>query len=369
MNIRIFIYIIVTTIIYSGISFTSHAQQLDLTSSPNWSPDGNSLVVSSFSENASFDIWTINLSTNEVINLTDDLINDEIDPIFSPNGNYIAYIESTFGNSADFEVWLALSEGSQKINISQDTNNLDYQLSWSPSGRYLAYISCNELCLLGGEIVIYDIHLASEIERLSDLNFALSSVVWSQDSNKIFMKASSLSPNRLEGEYVTIEEIENSQHEIWEYSLEDDNISSIMNLELPLSYLAVSEYNNTIIGSYRNQVWEVDISKAQVTLIYEISTLDSNEDIDITPVPSPVDANIVLNYTNFTRDKTQLILLNQNTGEEQLLRETPRLAHFVPSWSPDGTMIAYAEGLLSGLDIFTIDIDNLEIRNITESIP
>src|SRR5574338_236728 len=91
---------------------------VDNPESPNISPDGRYVAFSALRE-ASSDIFTIDLDTREIKNLTNDSFGD-YGPTFAPDGKSIAYIARVSGNDKLFR--LDLSSG-QKTQITFGTHD------------------------------------------------------------------------------------------------------------------------------------------------------------------------------------------------------------------------------------------------------
>jgi Tol biopolymer transport system component len=68
--------------------------------SPSISPDGNTVVFAAL-RNAVSDIFTLDLNTGEVKNLTNDPFGD-YGPSWSPDGKFIVYIARVSGNNKLF---------------------------------------------------------------------------------------------------------------------------------------------------------------------------------------------------------------------------------------------------------------------------
>ncbi len=84
---------------------------VDEPESPNFHPNGR-LVAFSALRNAVGDIFTVNLDTLEVTNLTNDALADYA-PTFSPDGKYLIYVSRVSGNEKLFRLDLASKQKTQ----------------------------------------------------------------------------------------------------------------------------------------------------------------------------------------------------------------------------------------------------------------
>ena len=94
---------------------------------PNVSPDKQTVIFSS-NRSGSFDIWQLNLATQELRRLTDQA-GLETSPNFSPDGHAILFV-STAGGSK--QLWLMNSDGGNQIQIT-DNQTARQEASWCPS--------------------------------------------------------------------------------------------------------------------------------------------------------------------------------------------------------------------------------------------
>lgn len=123
---------------------------------PSWSPDGTRIAFTS-NRNDNFDIYTINLATGKVDQLTHTAAS-EAEPAWSPDGNQIAYssgyVNGTFDcgfahTGLEFpplvngpDIYLMANDGSNQHRVTDTENNLEP--TWSPDGSSLAFISFRE---------------------------------------------------------------------------------------------------------------------------------------------------------------------------------------------------------------------------------
>jgi Tol biopolymer transport system component len=99
---------------------------------PSWSPDGEKIAYES-NRNGGVSIWIINLNRSEVLQLTPDSTFDR-GPDWSPDGSTIAYYSRRNDSTA---IWTIPARGGKEtklINVEKAANP-----AWSPDGTKIAY--------------------------------------------------------------------------------------------------------------------------------------------------------------------------------------------------------------------------------------
>jgi dipeptidyl aminopeptidase/acylaminoacyl peptidase len=149
---------------------------LSLSLSPAWSPDGSKLAFVS-NRDGNFEIYTVNADGAQPTRLTDEPATDT-DPSWSPDGKFIAFVSDRSGYK---EVYVMDARGSN-VNQLTRTQASNTHPTWSPDSASIAFASNRD-----GYWQIYRMNAdGSEATNLSD-NPASDEQepAWSPDGKRI----------------------------------------------------------------------------------------------------------------------------------------------------------------------------------------
>jgi Tol biopolymer transport system component len=108
-----------------------------------WSSNGKYLLLGSVLSN-DLDpllLGTYEIATGEYLLLADNLVSDAS---WSPNGSMIAYVGYEADSEYDWDIFTINPDGSNKTNLTHGLDNEDSQPSWSPNSQWLVFSSRND---------------------------------------------------------------------------------------------------------------------------------------------------------------------------------------------------------------------------------
>lgn len=118
---------------------------------PNWSWDGKRLVFE-----REYDVWTSNVDGSDQRRVedvpTEDLLLEDRNPAFSPDGSLIAFFEKDKGPMGD--IWVVPSTGGQARQLTFDSN-LGGTPAWTADGKFIVFSSVR-----GGSRTIWKVPVA-----------------------------------------------------------------------------------------------------------------------------------------------------------------------------------------------------------------
>ncbi len=148
----------------------------------DWSPDGEWLVFSRRGGEESRGLWLRNPSGVNLFRLTS---NDDLNPVWSPDGDAIAFIRNLEGNR---DIYLLLPEGDDDWREAVTVEPLitspeaDHSPSWAPDGDTLVYVSNRDG---NPEIYVIETDDDSPPRRLTTNEAEDSQPVWGPDGKRI----------------------------------------------------------------------------------------------------------------------------------------------------------------------------------------
>lgn len=110
-------------------------------SSPSWSPEGTRLALSGQDVSGRSDIFVVSVSERSLTRLTSDFYDDR-DPDWSPDGEQIVISSDRCpgGQEGRYKLFLISPATREIVQLTSGTSS-DTEPRWSPSGAYVAFVS------------------------------------------------------------------------------------------------------------------------------------------------------------------------------------------------------------------------------------
>jgi Tol biopolymer transport system component len=301
-------------------------------------------------------------------------------PSWSPDGSQIAFVswrDSDKPNDCqdgdcNFEVYVMNSDGSDQTNLSNDQAE-DWYPSWSPDGKQIAFVSlrdeprhpstCGNAC--NSEIYVMN-RDGSEVERVTENHVPDWNPLWRPPVSEVPVIAMPTSTQEL-----SLVEIGGGRNQLmyWAQSNTSTDIYLIDLGGMNETPIIIGEGQSADWSPDGNQIVFVDFVSDGVSELF-IMNSDGSHRIQITkselgswnPAWSP-DGNSIA----FSRGRNGIYIYDVASEEESLVIEGDE-DYYYPAWSPDSNQIAFLSNrgqLISTL--MTINIDGSNPRVISGS--
>jgi Tol biopolymer transport system component len=125
---------------------------------PVWSPDGKKLAFFSYRD-GNYDLYTIEPDGSNMQHVTNGLADDR-EPAWSPDGKFLAFASDRAGNGpAGYNIWTIELATGKLLQLTADSNE-DRLPNWSPDGSEIAFASQR-----GSATGLYAVAIAGGRER------------------------------------------------------------------------------------------------------------------------------------------------------------------------------------------------------------
>jgi serine/threonine protein kinase len=275
---------------------------------PSWSPDGRQVVVSDKSSDVSTShtipnssLWIIDVETGNKTLL--DTKGDAVQPSWSPNGKRIVYWFIAEGNLADMAT---IPAGGGEPELITKDSHMDWNPIWSPDGKYIYFGSDR-----GGSMNIWRVAIDEETGKVLGEPESIR-------TPSMYIRHLSFSQNGKTLAYIRYETKSNLE------SIAFD----------PEKLVTVGDVNMITRGNK------------------QIST----------PALSPNGEEYVMRFPTFTQE--DLVIFNRDGSNARNLTND-KFRDRTPRWSPDGKKIAFASDKSGKYQVWMINADGTDLRQIT----
>jgi Tol biopolymer transport system component len=281
----------------------------------------NGKIVFTSRRDGNAEIYTMNADGSNQVNLTKNPATDAT-PVWSPDGTKIAF---TSNRSGLLNLYVMNADGSGVTKITKNDGGVDYRISdpaWSPDGKKIAYVGSlmgeiSKLLMVNADGSGAETNIDPPVTEVADPE-------WSPDGTRIAYTGREASNNFLE---------EGIQFYIFVINANGSGKTRVG--ESPLNF-----------ASFFPQT-----EGSGPTFSPDGTRIAYSFDNEFPPTPQP-------------RRFADLLVINSSGGSGQFLTETTAKETF-PSWSPDGSRIAFTSDRDGHREIYVMNADGSQPVRIT----
>jgi Tol biopolymer transport system component/imidazolonepropionase-like amidohydrolase len=317
---------------------------------PSWSPDGKQIAFHSFWDGR-YHIWTVSTSGGKPKQLTSGIYDDR-EPHWSPDGKQLVFASDRAGN---YDIWqLTLADG-KLTQLTHDSGN-DFSPAFAPDGKTVAFLS-DRTDAPG----VYTISPGTTEKLVSPTAGKLAGAAWQPDGSHLFYNL-----------------LNNSQSGLASVTLTDPKAQMLTEpsedvFPFRVSWFSADEYLYTANGQLKRR--KLGNAAAQAIPFQAIITLPRTTykrktyDFD-TQKPQAVRG---IKGTTISPDGKQIAfaalgdlwLLAKGTKTPERITQGPTM-ELEPTWSPDGTKLAYVSDRNGNMDVWIRDLKTGQDRNLVD---
>ncbi len=293
-----------------------------------WSPDGRFIAFGSDWAGED-DIWLMKPDGTDLVNLTADLSGDCYHVSWSPDGRRIAFASGDLATNSD--IWVIETNGANLRNLTTEMLSDESRPAWSPDGQLIAFVST------GGEPGGY--FSSGQMTEYGQTNF-----------QKRFSLSNFFEMRAVPPEYV------------WVMNAADGQEKRQLSPPIWSSYFVPGWLSDseTIIYESEDQIWKVTVDGQAATALVAGSPYQASS-VNVSA------ANDKIAFSNLSEKDLEEIWIMNSDGSE-LTNLTPREQSIAPVWSPDGRFIAFRSFQTDEYDILIMESDGANKINLSDGV-
>jgi dipeptidyl aminopeptidase/acylaminoacyl peptidase len=249
------------------------------------------------------------------------------DPHVSPEGDWVAYTVTTVdvdADRSDSDIWMTSWDGTRHVRLTSSKDN-ETTPRWSPDGRYLGFLAARgdeETKKRGAQVWLLD-RSGGEAQKLTDIKGGVSDFAWSPDAKRLVLVSRDPDPDA-----------DPEHKEGWKRKTKPP---------LVLDRYWFKDDDQGYLGNLRTHLWLFDVAARKA------EALTSGPYDDELPAWSPDGSTIAFVSKrgpdpDRSNDSNIFVVAARPSAEPRALTTFPGRDGGRPSWSPDGSWIAYLQG-------------------------
>lgn len=320
--------------------------------SPAFSPDGRQLAYSwngSAGENS--DIYIKLVGAGAPVQLTETEANEHY-PTFSPDGNHIAFVRGKYGEPGEIIIIPALG-GMERPVARLFSGN--YSISFSPDGKHVAAID-TENSKEGGQFAVYVINIeTSERRRVT------------APAEFLGETTPRFSPDGKNLAFIRVFKKDEHARHLAKQDLFVVPVSGGEPRQLTFDGIIINSLAWSADGDY---IYFVPVRPHNQTVVRRVPADGGEQEIvstgrgNITNIAASPNGDTMVFAEDVRRWKIRRVPPDGQTGIELINSD---FNEFFPQFSPDGSRVAFQTDRTGEYQIWTMDADGGNLRQITDT--
>jgi Tol biopolymer transport system component/DNA-binding winged helix-turn-helix (wHTH) protein len=348
---------------------------------PQWSPDGRKILFQT-GRNGNFDVYEMNTDGTGQRNLTADYDKSDGAPVWSLDGNNIAFSRRIEGKS---QIFVMDADGGNLKRVTNNSANNEAPC-WSPDGSKLIFQTDRD-----GNLEIYVMSVDGELDQLTDHPADDLSPDWSPDGTKIAFSSNRNGKQHIyvmnvdgsslaqitnsagqdtepswsaDGKRIAFTSTRDGNSEIYVMNADGSNQTRLTNDPGVDRYARSSPDGRILFISNREGQADIYVMDDMGENVARLTTIGASH---AAWAPDGRRVTFVSRSPEIVGGAywLQVYVMDGEAGKVRMITRSPH-STFVPSWSPDGTAIAFViEYHGARANIFEIDSEGGNVKRLT----